>query len=222
MSTSEKGPPTPLVFYASQSGSPTLDAGEGGGNPFASALIELLQRPSLTLAELHSGIVRLTQSKSQGFQIADAPAGSEAPEWALKPVPPSAKRVALVFVYSDYSAAGASSLPGARRDAHRVAAALTDAGFDVGNPVVDPTAIELQTALNSLAQRSIDAESAVLYVTGHGLEQDGQVYLMPNAHPIRELKLRITELAIHVPRLGQHLHAEQANLVFFGGCRTLM
>jgi len=89
MPTIEKGPSTPLVFYASQSGRPTLDAGEGGGNPFASALIELLQRQSLTLAELHSDIVRLTQTKSQGFQIPDAPAVSEAAAWAVKPVPPS-------------------------------------------------------------------------------------------------------------------------------------
>ena len=52
-------------------------------------LIELLQRQSLTLAELHSDIVRLTQTKSQGFQIPDAPAVSEAAAWAVKPVPPS-------------------------------------------------------------------------------------------------------------------------------------
>jgi len=38
----------PLHFYASQSGAETLDQGEGGGNPFASALIELLGRPTIT------------------------------------------------------------------------------------------------------------------------------------------------------------------------------
>lgn len=32
----------PSVFYASQSGKSTLDQGQGGGNPFASALVELL------------------------------------------------------------------------------------------------------------------------------------------------------------------------------------
>jgi len=220
MPTNEKVSPTPLVFYASQSGRPTLDEGEGGGNPFASALIELLQRQSLTLAELHSGIVSLTQTKSRGFQMPDGPAVSDAPVWAVKPVPPSAKRVALVFVYSDYGPAGVNSLPGARRDSQRVAAALSDSGFVVANPVVDPTALELEAALRSLAQQSADAESAVIYVTGHGLEHHGEVYLMPNHHPFRELKLRITELAIHVPGLGRHLHAERANLVFFGGCRT--
>jgi hypothetical protein len=37
----------PIYLYASQKGKPTLDQGEGGGNPFASALVELLSRKTL-------------------------------------------------------------------------------------------------------------------------------------------------------------------------------
>ena len=44
-----------LTFHASQSGMQTLDQGEGGGNPFASALIEVLGRKSVRLAELAAG-----------------------------------------------------------------------------------------------------------------------------------------------------------------------
>lgn len=40
------------ILYASQSGQPTLDQDEGGGNPFASSLIELLKRERLTNNDL--------------------------------------------------------------------------------------------------------------------------------------------------------------------------
>jgi uncharacterized caspase-like protein len=43
------------------------------------------------------------------------------------------KRIALVLVVSDYSRSGSQSLqslPGAKNDAKRIAAALTKAGFD--------------------------------------------------------------------------------------------
>ncbi|MBC7896108.1 MAG: caspase family protein [Cytophagaceae bacterium] len=210
----------PLVFYASQSGSPTLDEGEGGGNPFASALIELLQRPSLTLAELHSDIVSLTSAKSDGFQVPESPAVSAATPWSLKPVPAQARRVALVFVYADYQPAGVNSLPGAARDLLRVASALANAGFVV-DTAVDPTTTELREALESLAKQSTEAEAAVIYLTGHGLEHHGDVYLLPNDHSYHELMEHVAQLAIHVPGLVEHLHARSANLVFFGGCRTL-
>ena len=39
--------PSPLIFHASQSGKVTLDEGEGGGNPFASAFIEALRHRDL-------------------------------------------------------------------------------------------------------------------------------------------------------------------------------
>lgn len=220
MPTVESMSPAPLVFYASQSGRPTLDEGEGGGNPFASSLIELLRRPALTLAELHSDIVSLTSAKSDGFQVPESPPVAAATPWALKPVPEQAKRVALVFVYADYQSAGVNSLPGAARDLVRVAAALGHAGFVV-HTVVDPSELELREALESLAKHSTDAESAVIYLTGHGLEHHGDVYLLPNDHSYHELVAHLAEFAIHVPGLVRHLHARSANLVFFGGCRTL-
>jgi hypothetical protein len=94
------------LFYASQSGRATLDQGEGGGNPFASALIELLERPSLTYSELSSDLIYLTQQKSRGFQKPEVMMeNAESVPWIVKPTPKSSKRVALVFVYSNYEGA---------------------------------------------------------------------------------------------------------------------
>ena len=40
-----------LLFHASASGDQTMDEGEGGGNPFASALIEILQKDEVRLGD---------------------------------------------------------------------------------------------------------------------------------------------------------------------------
>jgi hypothetical protein len=94
----EPRPAAPVVFYTSQSGRSTLDQGEGGGNPFASALIELLERPSLTYAEFRTDLIALTKEKSRGFQEPDASTSVDSTQWRVKPISASAKRVALVFV----------------------------------------------------------------------------------------------------------------------------
>lgn len=219
LARSESKPAAPVVFYASQSGRSTLDQGEGGGNPFASALIELLERPSLTYAEFRTGLIALTKEKSRGFQEPDASTSVDSTQWRVKPISASAKRVALVFVYSDYGNAGVTSLPGAKRDLFRVATALKSAGFDV-QTAIDPAQNDLRTALDALSRRSQNAEVAIIYLTGHGFERHGQVYLMPNDYPFEEVSKRLPEIAVHVPSLVGYLKARSANLVLFGGCRT--
>jgi len=215
----ESKPAGPIVVYASQSGRSTLDQGEGGGNPFASALIELLERPSLTYAEFRTNLIALTKEQSRGFQEPDASTWVDSTQWRVKPISASAKRVALVFVYSNYGNAGVTSLPGAKRDLVRVVAALKSAAFDV-QAAVDPKQNDLRVALDALSRRSQNAEAAIIYLTGHGFEHRGQVYLMPNDYPFNEGSKRLSELAVHVPSLVGYLKARSANLVLFGGCRT--
>lgn len=208
-----------LVVYASQSGMPTLDQGVGGGNPFASALIELLQRPSLTLRELRSDLIELAKEKSRAFQVPDFPIIPEATQWRLKPVPASPNRLALVFVFSDYRNAGRSSLPGARYDLDRVASSLKEAGFAV-QAAANPTRGELKVLLTELSRRSETAEAALIYTTGHGYEHEGVVYLLPGDYPFDAGSNRLPDLSVDVAALARHLKAKSANLVFFGGCRT--
>ncbi len=211
----------PLIFYASQSGMSTLDQGEGGGNPFASALIELLQRSSLTYAELRSDLVTLTKEKSRDFQVPEVTDAVVSAEWRLKPIPASARRVALVFVYSDYSNVGVPSLPGADRDLKRVAAALKAAGFEV-QTATDPARDDLRAMLEAFSALAEDSEAAVIYLTGHGFENSGQVYLTPNDYPFDKGSENLSERAVHVQALVDFLKAEKANIVFFGGCRSYM
>jgi hypothetical protein len=210
----------PSVFYASQSGKSTLDQGQGGGNPFASALVELLERQSLTYPELYAGLTTLTKEKSRGFQVPEGTIAVDSTQWRVKPIPPAAKRVALVAVYSDYSNAGVSSLPGADRDLKGVTAALGQAGFKV-QATANPSRDDLHAALEALSARSEDAEAAVIYVTGHGFEHRGHVYLVPNDNPLAMGSGWLPGRAVDVQSLAGFVKAKRANLVFFGGCRTL-
>lgn len=209
----------PIYLYASQTGKPTLDQGEGGGNPFASALVELLARRSLTFEAFRKELVELTGQKSRGFQRPEVLARTEPGAWQLLPKPSAEKRVALVVVFSDYSASSAAkSLPGAKHDMHRVAVALKRAGFGV-QTVLDPDRARLEIALKAFADRSLTSEVAVLYTTGHGTEVDGAVYLLPGDYPLSLGRVALKERAVRLTTLGSALRARRANLVFYGGCR---
>ncbi len=101
------------TIYASQSGRATMDRGEDGGNPFASAFVELLQRPSLTLAELIDQISAITQQKSGGYQLPDVSGIRGASNWRIKPARSNGKNVALVATFSRYTAEDVPLPPGA-------------------------------------------------------------------------------------------------------------
>ena len=209
----------PLIFYASQSGAQTLDAGEGGGNPFASAFIETLQMPHVELAELPTTLARLTFQKSAAFQIVEGPKGKGNGKWQLVPRAADEQRIALVMVVSDYTRAqGAQSLPGAERDARRVAEALHAAGFST-EITLDATLPEMQRKLAEFGRRSEAADAAVIYTTGHGVEVDGMVYLLPGDFPASDGNSALTTRALRISEIAGSVRARKASLILYGGCR---
>ena len=64
-------------------------------------------------------------------------------------------------------------------DGARIAATLKDAGFDVVDSRQDLPAAETRRALRDFADRARDADIAVVYYAGHGIEVDGANYLIP-------------------------------------------
>lgn len=208
-----------LVFYAVTSGQQALDSGESGGNPFASALIEVLRRPTTTLSELPTELERLTAEKSQSRMAADVPhLGAQMP-WPLTPARPGERRIALVLVVSDYSrSGGAPSLPGARHDAQRITAALQDAGFET-ETALDLDAMAMRQSLDSFLARSETADAAIIYTTGHGAEVDGEVYLLPADFPLPDGRGALENRAVTLADIARSIRARHVNLVFYGGCR---
>jgi uncharacterized caspase-like protein len=87
------------------------------------------------------------------------------------------KRVALVLGNSSYK--NVAQLPNPVNDGAVVAATLKDAGFDVVDSRHDLPAAETRRVLRDFADRARDADIAVVYYAGHGIEVDGTNYLIP-------------------------------------------
>src|SRR5882724_8752890 len=87
------------------------------------------------------------------------------------------KRVALVLGNSAYQ--NVAPLANPVNDSAKIAATLKDAGFDVVDSRRDLPAAETRRALRDFADRARDADIAVVYYAGHGIEVDGANYLIP-------------------------------------------
>lgn len=213
------------LFFGSRSGAPTLDRDEFGGNPFATSLIELAADSGTTLRNLPTRLERATAARTQRRQIPEAIVPEERPawRWTLGAGSRSESRTALVLVVSDYSAWPVPSLRGAAWDERRISAMLAGHGFSVTQGVA-PTRRALLQALGDFARVSRRADTAVLYSTGHGVEAEGEVFLMPGDYPVdsgfRPGRLRAR--AVSVVRMVDACRGARVNLTFFAGCRTLV
>jgi uncharacterized caspase-like protein len=87
------------------------------------------------------------------------------------------KRVAMVIGNSAYQ--NVAPLPNPVNDGTVMASTLKDAGFDVVDFRRDLPAAETRRALRDFADRARDADIAVVYYAGHGIEVDGANYLIP-------------------------------------------
>jgi Caspase domain len=207
-----------FVFHASQSGKQTLDQGEEGGNPFASALVEILTRPSVKLSSFPTDLQQLTLAKSEGFQSPDIPTSVKPPNWSLVPAKSGESRIALVMVVSHYARSGARTLPGAKYDAERIASALLRAGF-VTELALNLDLAPMREKLATFAMRSKQYDVAAIYTTGHGSEVGGVTYLLPGDYPVRERNNALVVHALPLREIARSAHARFINLVFYGGCR---
>ena len=88
----------------------------------------------------------------------------------------AAGRVALVVGNSTYSHIG--RLPNPGNDAADVTAALRRLGFEVTTEL-DADRVELNDALRAFTRRSVGADVSLVFYAGHGMEMDGENYLLP-------------------------------------------
>ena len=126
---------------------------------------------------------------------------------------------ALVLVVSDYSqSVGIKSLPGAKHDASRIATALKAAGFET-EVALDHNKSEIKRKLEDFARETKEADAAIIYTTGHGVEVGGSVYLIPTDYPVAQRNAALSSRAILLTDIAGSLHANRVNLLFYGGCR---
>jgi uncharacterized caspase-like protein len=89
---------------------------------------------------------------------------------------PDAKRVALVIGNSKYIHAVA--LPNPANDAHLIASTLRNAGFEVIEGV-DQDNSGMHSLISRFTEQSYDADLAVIFYAGHGMQVDGKNFLIP-------------------------------------------
>jgi uncharacterized caspase-like protein len=127
------------------------------------------------------------------------------------------KRVALVIGNSAYQ--NVAGLPNPVNDGAVMAATLKDAGFDVVDSRHDLSALEMRRALRDFADRARDADIAVVYYAGHGMELDGTNYLIPVDAKL-ERDTDVYDEAFSLDRILLAVEpAKQLRLVILDACR---
>lgn len=208
---------TPLFYYAGAPGRLTTDRDARGGNPFASALVEVLKTEALTLGSFGMKLAAANATFSNGWQQAQLPKALAEPQMRFGGEAGD-KRVALVLINADYSKSdGVYSLPGARFDAQRVPEALRAAGFET-TVVLDANAAEAREAMAAFGVRSRTADTSVVYVGGHGVQHKRVVYWMMGDYPGKTAAW-LSSHAISLDEVGKAGQARRANLVLYASCR---
>jgi hypothetical protein len=128
----------------------------------------------------------------------------------------AAKRVALVIGNSGYE--NVARLANPINDATAITATLKEAGFLVDTRRNMKIA-DMRRALRDFADTSRDADVAVVYYAGHGIEVDGTNYLIP-VDATLERDLDVYDEAVPLERILVTIEpAKQLRLVMLDACR---
>jgi Caspase domain/WSC domain len=127
------------------------------------------------------------------------------------------KRVALVLGISAYE--HVAKLPNPSNDAGAMANLLKKAGFDVVETYRDVGIAALRRVVGDFSDKAQDADVAVVFYAGHGIEVDGTNYLVPaDAKLARDFD--IEDEALSLDRLLKAIEpAKRLRLVMLDACR---
>jgi uncharacterized caspase-like protein len=127
------------------------------------------------------------------------------------------KRVALVMGNSAYQ--NVIRLANPANDSEAMAAVFRKAGFDVVELKRDLKVSEMRRALRDFADSVRDADVAIVYFAGHGIEINGNNYLIP-VDAVLERDIDAFDEAIPLDRILAVVEpAKQLRLVILDACR---
>jgi hypothetical protein len=141
---------------------------------------------------------------------------------ALAFITPSAafadKRVALVIGNSAYR--NVTFLTNPAKDANAMGALFRDAGFDDVRVANDLGVAEMKKELRVFSEKAADADVAVVFFAGHGMEMSGHNYLIP-IDAVLQRDLDAEDETIDLDRILQLLEpAKRLKLVILDACRN--
>jgi uncharacterized caspase-like protein len=127
------------------------------------------------------------------------------------------KRVALIIGNSSYDKV--ARLPNPANDAALVAETMKTAGFDTVDLRRDLKIADMRRALRDFVDKSRDADVAVIYYAGHGIEVDGVNYLVP-VDAVLDRDVDIYDEALSLERVLVAVEpARKLRLVILDACR---
>ncbi|WP_049824139.1 caspase family protein [Bradyrhizobium ottawaense] len=127
------------------------------------------------------------------------------------------RRMALVLGNSAYKSVPKLSNPA--NDAALVGGMFKKAGFDWIDIKTDLNGSEMRKALRDFGQRARDAEVAVIYYAGHGIELDGTNYLIPTDASLETDSDVLDETVALDRALFAVEPAKQLRLIILDACR---
>jgi uncharacterized caspase-like protein len=127
------------------------------------------------------------------------------------------RRIALVIGNGKYENAGVLANP--TNDADAVADLFTKAGFDSVDRRRDLGVVEFKRAVREFVDRAANADVAVVYYSGHGLEIGGVNYLIPVDAKLTSV-LDMDDEAVSLDRiLVAAGHVKKLSLIILDACR---
>ncbi|MCP3477152.1 caspase family protein [Bradyrhizobium sp. CCGUVB1N3] len=127
------------------------------------------------------------------------------------------KRVALVIGNSAYKSVPKLSNP--VNDAALVGGMFRKAGFDTVDVKLDLSVVDMRKALREFGAKAREADVAVIYYAGHGIELDGNNYLIPTDAAL-ETDTDVLDEAFPLDRVLFAIEpAKQLRLVILDACR---
>jgi tetratricopeptide (TPR) repeat protein len=128
------------------------------------------------------------------------------------------RRVALVIGNSDYRAVPILATP--RRDAQAVADALRQDGFQTVMLMSDVTRDAMRDALRAFRAIADNADWAVVYYAGHGLETGGTSHLVPIDASLHDERAAEDETIAHTEVAAAIGGARELRLIILDASRT--
>lgn len=128
-------------------------------------------------------------------------------------------RVALIIANSAYSG-GAPALPNPVSDGRLMAGALKSVGFANVTLITDANRLTMERALRSFAALAEQADVALVYYAGHGIESNGENYLIPVDAALandRDLEIEAVKLSTLTTMVEG---ARRMRIIILDACRT--
>jgi Caspase domain len=126
-------------------------------------------------------------------------------------------RVALVVGNTEYK--NVTSLPNPANDANDVSKSLQRLGFDV-RLLVNANFEEFRRALIDFSQQAADADFSVIYFAGHGMQIDGENWLIP-VDATLTTDLSVANEAIGLQSVTRAVsNSKKLGMVILDACRT--